>query len=588
MTESTKPTTTDDAGLRPPIDRRELVGLGAILALAAILRFWALDGRGTWDADQGHDMLVLLRLVRDGTLPLLGPPTSIGAFHHGALYYYLLAPAAFLSGADPTIVVAEIALLGVAAVAVTWFLARSVAGPVAGLIAALVMAVSATAIDESTFIWNPNLIALSSSIALAAAWRARTTGRPGWWLLAAFGVLVTMQCHVLGIALLPPVLYLWFTTRRATPAGAERRRFDRYALGGLAIILLGYVPLLAYELGHDFAESRAALAFIASGGTGVSISLPLRLVFVGLRIVAWPLTGLLVDGLVIGVVASVAVVSGLAWRTRSTDAQERAAARWFALILLFGWVVLTFGASGLSTVTPLPVDHYHAFLDPVVFVALGLGSAAVWRGGSARTAVADAVADPAPTVADPAPDAVADPAPDAEPTAPDPEPATPGSAGSTTMTVAATVSRIVLVVALGILIAWNVSIWPPTVATDGGWPAGRSTGERIQAATGDRPIQLVGLPDFKSTEAVGFPLERAGLTVVEDIPPTTTGEPAPPEPDPNAAVVVVCDSLFVDGCGGPAEDIAVASPGAWPVALRLVDRWLAAPGRTVSVYLPGT
>jgi Dolichyl-phosphate-mannose-protein mannosyltransferase len=512
--------------------------LGAILLLAAILRFWALPGRGTWDADQGHDMLVLLGLVRDGTVPLLGPPTSIGAFHHGALYYYLLSPAAFLTGADPTAVVAEIALFGVAAVAVTWFLARSIAGPVAGFAAALIMAVSASAIDESTFIWNPNLIALSSSVALAAAWRARTTGQPRWWLLAAFGVLVTMQCHVLGIALLPPVLYLWAVTRRTTAVGPDRRRFDRYALGGLAIIVLGYLPLLAYELGHDFAETRAALAFIASGGTGVSVSLPVRLVFVGLRILAWPLTGLLVDGLVIGVVASLTVASGLVWRTRASDPDERAAARWLALTVLFGWVVLTLGASGLSSVTPLPVDHYHAFLDPVVFVALGLGSAAVWRGGRApreRTCL-----------------------------------------------------RVALAVALGVLIAWNVSIWPPLTAVDGGWPAALETGTRIAAITGQRPIQLLGLPDFKSTEAIGFPLDRRGLTVAEDIPPTTTGGRPPTPPDPRAAVVIVCDSLFVTDCGGPAEDGALATPGAWPVRLVLADRWLAAPGRTVSVYLPGT
>jgi hypothetical protein len=520
----------------PRIDRRELVGLGAILLLAAILRFWALPGRGTWDADQGHDMLVLLGMIRDGTIPLLGPPTSIGAFHHGALYYYLLAPAAFLSAADPTFVVAEIALLGVVAVAVTWFLARSIAGPIAGVAAALIMAVSASAIDESTFIWNPNLIALSSSVALAAAWRARSTGRPQWWLLAAFGVLVTMQCHVLGVALLPPVLYLWVVTRRATPVGAERRRYDRYALGGLAIILVGYLPLLVHELGHDFAETRAALAFIASGGTGVSVSLPLRLVFVGLRILAWPLTGLLVNGLVIGVVASVVVASGLAWRARAGEGEERTAARWLALTLLFGWVVLTFGASGLSSVTPLPVDHYHAFLDPVVFVGLGLGSAAVWRGGRTEREKASL--------------------------------------------------RFALVVALGILIAWNVSIWPPTVAADGGWPAAKVTGDRILAITGGRPIKLLGLPDFKSTEAIGFPLDRRGLTVVEDIPPTTTGGPVPTTPDPAAAVVIVCDSLFVPDCGGPAEDAALAAPGTWPVSLVLTDRWSAAPGRTVSVYLP--
>ena len=62
---------------------------------------------------------------------------------------------------------------------VTWWLARSIGGPVAGLVAGLAMAVSASAVDESTFIWNPNLIALSSSVALAGAWYAWTTGDDG-------------------------------------------------------------------------------------------------------------------------------------------------------------------------------------------------------------------------------------------------------------------------------------------------------------------------------------------------------------------------------------------------------------------------
>ena len=74
-------------------------------------------------------MLVLRAFVRDGTIPLLGPPTSIGDFHHGALYYYLLAPVVAVFGADPFWVVAAIAAANVAAVAVTWWLARSIAGP---------------------------------------------------------------------------------------------------------------------------------------------------------------------------------------------------------------------------------------------------------------------------------------------------------------------------------------------------------------------------------------------------------------------------------------------------------------------------
>ena len=80
--------------------------------MAAILRLVNLSTRGTWDADQGHDMLVLRDLVQRGQVPLLGPPTSIGDFHHGVLYYFLLAPAAALSGADPTGVTLAIALAG--------------------------------------------------------------------------------------------------------------------------------------------------------------------------------------------------------------------------------------------------------------------------------------------------------------------------------------------------------------------------------------------------------------------------------------------------------------------------------------------
>jgi 4-amino-4-deoxy-L-arabinose transferase-like glycosyltransferase len=105
---------------------RDLATLGGLLVLAAILRLPDLATRGTWDGDQGHDMLVLFRLLHDGTVPLLGPPTSIGDFHHGALYYYLLAPAATLAaGESPVAVVAFIALAGIAAVGVTWWVAHS-------------------------------------------------------------------------------------------------------------------------------------------------------------------------------------------------------------------------------------------------------------------------------------------------------------------------------------------------------------------------------------------------------------------------------------------------------------------------------
>ena len=180
-------------------DRLDRYTLPVLLAVAAAMRLVNLPTRGTWEADQGHDMLTLRALVQDGIVPLLGPPTSIGDVHHGAWYYYLLSPAAAVTGGDsPLAVVALIALAGIAAVGVVWWLARDIGGPVAGAVAGLAAAMSGAAIDESTFIWNPNLIALSSALALAGAWRAWNAHdrRGGCWQLSG----LPSPCNVTSLA----------------------------------------------------------------------------------------------------------------------------------------------------------------------------------------------------------------------------------------------------------------------------------------------------------------------------------------------------------------------------------------------------
>jgi Dolichyl-phosphate-mannose-protein mannosyltransferase len=518
------------------------LALLGLMVLAAVLRFMNLSTRGTWDADQGHDMLVLTAFVHDGVWPLLGPPTSIGDFHHGALYYYLLAPAAWIGNGDPTIVVAEIALLGTLAVGLVASVARSAAGIAAGIAAGLLMAVSATAIDESTFLWNPNLVAFTSALAVAAAWRAWTTRHARWWLLVAAAQAATMQCHVLGAVLLPALLVWLLADMRRRPAG-ERRTLALVTLGGAAIVAVSYVPLLASELQTDFHETRAALTFLSGGGQSVETGPIVRVVFVSLRVLAWPLTGLLTDALAVGVLAAIGVIVAAAWRWRVAGEPERPLARWLGATILWACLSLGLAIAGLATVTPLPVDHYHAFVDPLVFLVVGLGLAGLWR-LQQRTPVATDMADPqVPLDAD------------------------------TQMRV--TPGRVGTVVIVGLLVGWNVLHWPPAVAADGGYPAAAVAADRIIATNGTGPMLIVSLPDFKTPEAYLFPLKRAGASVS-----TTVTDALGLD-----SLVIVCDALFVADCGGSAEDALVAGYRAAGTAdLRLVDRFEAAPGRTISVY----
>jgi 4-amino-4-deoxy-L-arabinose transferase-like glycosyltransferase len=510
----------------------ELIGLVVIVVVAALLRFVDLPTRGTWDADQGHDMLVLRDLVVNGQIPLLGPPTSIGDFHHGVLYYLLLAPVAALSGADPVAVTAAIAFGGTLAVAVTWWLARSIAGPVAGLIAGFLLAISASAVEESTFIWNPNLIALSSSIALAAAWRAWTSGRAGWWAVAGAAAVVTMHCHVLGVVLSPMIAALLVADLRRR-SGPARRPVIRAALAWLAIAALSYVPLLIHELASGGSETRAAIAFL-TGGAPADVALPARLPIVGLRVLVWPLSGLVTAAPIAALLSAALVVSLTIWRAATATGHERTAVRWLGLGLLWTVVALAIGASGLATVvTGLPNDHYHAFADPIVVVLVAIGLAALARVGVRG-----------------------------------------GGAGVRSMPIGAAGS-VAIVMALA---GWNLAHQPPLVTPDGGWPAAAQAANRILGSLPAGDIEIVSLPPEKGPDAVRFPLVRAGAPFPALVAPTA--QPA----SEAAARIVLCDDLFraVIGaaCGGPAEDALATS-----LPLKLADRFEAAPGRWVSVYV---
>ena len=114
------------------------------------------------------------------------------------------------------------------------------------------MAVSASAVEESTFIWNPNLIALSSSIALAAAWRAwrSAAGTAGGSSPAPAR---SSRCTATSSAsILTPVIaaLLVADLRRRRRAIDGSDVVAGAALGWIVLALLSYVPLVIHELGE--------------------------------------------------------------------------------------------------------------------------------------------------------------------------------------------------------------------------------------------------------------------------------------------------------------------------------------------------
>ena len=525
---------------------RDRLVLLVILALAAIARFPGLAGRGDFDGDQGHDMLTLLRFVRDGQIPLLGPPTSIGEFHHGAAYYFLLAPLAWLSDGDPVAVLAGIAALGTAAVGVTWWLARAIGGRVAGAVAGVLLAVSPAAVEESTFIWNPNPIPFFAVVALAAAWRARTTGHARWWVLAVTSAGMVVQLHVLGIVFLPTILAFGLAEAARASRAGDRQRVHAILTGlgaGLALVVLLFVPLIVHELQTGFLETHRVIAyFTAPGGDPVGVLGPFeRLMITGLRTVGWPLVGLATSAPFAAILTvSVAVVLG-AWLMVGGHGDERIAARWLGFTVVWSALALTVLAPSLQTVVAgLPNDHYHAFLDPVVIILVAVSVRTLCAGAGLQVAVDRA-------------------------------------------------ARVLVTGALMALVAFDIGRWPPLTQANGGWPLARDAGTRIVAAAPGTTFDVRSLPVFKTAEGIGFPIIAAGGKAR-----IATGlESSGVAPLDGATLVLVCDRLFErvigDACGGPAETRylrRLAASGSSTDALVLVERFDASPRTSVSIYRP--
>jgi 4-amino-4-deoxy-L-arabinose transferase-like glycosyltransferase len=527
------PAVAERAARRDRASALEAAVLVALLLLAAITRLPGLDARGQWDADQGTDMLVLRSMVEDGRIPLLGPRTSIGSFHHGAAWYWLLAPAALLSDADPVAVTFEIALLGIGAVAATWWLARLLGGPIAAAAAGVLMAVSPSGIGESTFIWNPNPIPLFAALAFAGAILARRTGHARWWLLAGAGAMMTLQLHVLGAVIVVPLAWAWVADLRARRRRGDERGARMALRGGLAavlIVLAGYLPLLASDMTHNFAETRAILDYIAAGGRGATGGMLGRIVTVALRTITWPFAGVITDRIAASLVTALIVTAligiAVARRVRRTEADhedrtDTGSARWLVGTLLACVVLLSLAAPGLGTVTPgLPNDHYHNLLDPIVVALCGVGLARL--AGLAA----------------------------------------PG--------------RIAAAVLGAVLAAVAVTAWPPAVSPDGGWPLADQAAARVLEVTDGAAIGLDGLPTFKNDNAMRFPLARRGA----DLLPSGVLAGA-------QSIVLVCDPLFDQAtglpCGGPAEDAWLATTPNVPPT-NLVTRFEAGPRRILSIY----
>ncbi|MDO8452748.1 MAG: glycosyltransferase family 39 protein, partial [bacterium] len=230
-----------------------------ILVVAAVSRLWNVGGFLDFKGDEGRDLRVVSRFIKDFDLMFIGPRTSIGDMYLGPLYYYLISPALLLANFSPVGPAVFVCLIGVATVYLVWLIGKEWFGKAAGLVAASLYAISPVVIENSRDSWNPNVMPFFSLITMYSAWRALTTRRYSWLLVSAVSFAFALQSHYLGLLLLPTIGIMWLFTFWKQPK--NRIKLSLFTLYAFTLFALLMSPIFIFDLKHNNQNINSFIIF---------------------------------------------------------------------------------------------------------------------------------------------------------------------------------------------------------------------------------------------------------------------------------------------------------------------------------------
>lgn len=328
--------------------KKEVILLVIILIFAAVIRFYRLPEYLQFLGDQGRDLLAVKDMIVDHKFTLLGPTASVGGFYTGPIYYYFMLPFLWFWQLDPVGPAVMAVLFGLATIILVYKFIKEIAGVQAGLISALLVAVSPKMIDISRFSWNPNPVPFFSLAAVYALYRRRI-------FLAGMCLGILVQLHYIDLVF-GPILglsLLWLY---------KPKEWLKEIILMVVGFVLGNSLFLIFELRHGFPNTRSVWEFITRGGHTVA---PRTYNFLELFLEIYRRTFETVFQTIANPVLNIISYGSLAgfliWLLK--QAREKK-------ILLFSWLFI--GMLGLGFYKGTLLDHYFNFIIILPFIILGV------------------------------------------------------------------------------------------------------------------------------------------------------------------------------------------------------------------------
>ena len=364
-------------------NQTEVIILSLILLVGAFLRFYRLPEYMTFLGDEGRDALVWLRMIRNGKFVLIGPVTSIGNMYLGPLYYYFALPWFFLFGLSPIGPSAMVAFLGVVTIGFVWWVGREWFNQQAGLIAALLYAISPVVIVYSRSSWNPNIMpffALLTIYGLYQFWLKQKF----WWIpIVGLGLSFALQSHYLGLLLIPTVGLFWLLTLKDVLKNKDKiKSLILYTLVCVLIFgVLTILPLAWFDLRHQFINFQAFKAFFTVRQTTVNLKVYKAIPQIwNLASQVWTRLIAVRNEAYGGWLVILTILGLVGFSFNRYYKRPKWSKIWQEnkpLILILVWLIV--GLFGLGNYKQHIYDHYFGFFFPAPFLLVGWVLSQTWQ-----------------------------------------------------------------------------------------------------------------------------------------------------------------------------------------------------------------
>ncbi len=363
----------------------EVLSITGIILLGAFLRLYKIKDYIVFLGDEGRDALVVYNILH-GNLTLLGPTSSVGGFFLGPIYYYFMAPFLFLSRYDPVGPAVMVVLFGLLTIYLIYRIGKEFFSTNAGLISALLYAVSPIVIIYSRSSWNPNVFPFFTLSSLLVLYKAVSKNK--WWLFVLSGILmgVNLQIHYLatfvGAIMFFYILLVDFRPRVSWIIESLKRYFLMFAG-----FLIGFSPFLLFELRHQFANTMHIIDFIFNSpetGAGMqieNIKFVIERLFGGL-VISFPLFAnfknfdlniINIWLFAVFIIASISI-GFFVWMFLKSMGNKNNYQKYLLLLI---WLVV--GVGLFAFYKKSIYDYYLGFLYPLPFLLVGLVLGSVWE-----------------------------------------------------------------------------------------------------------------------------------------------------------------------------------------------------------------